>query len=282
MRSGSGLGVLGQRVRLAVQAVLDRLVPRALVRRPESPIVVLGNQKSGTTAIAGLLARACGLSCTLDIRSLWGREIDPADARSFLAAMLREHPLPFARRVIKEPQLTFLAGALAELLPGARFAFVVRDPRDNVRSILDHLGIPGDVEPGGVDAAALSPAWRTVVTGCAPPAPPLDVVSGLAHRWVEAVRQLRGLREAGHRVEVVRYEDFCAAKEDTIAALARALGERPIRPLGGATERQFQPRGLHRDASWREFYSPANYERILTICGPSLESYGYAEGAREP
>lgn len=38
----------------------------------------------------------------------------------------------------------FLYGPLRDRFPKAQFAMVLRDPRDNIRSICDGLSLPGD------------------------------------------------------------------------------------------------------------------------------------------
>ena len=144
----------------ALRGYLSRVNPR--------PVLVLGNQKSGTSAIAALLGDLTGLSVTIDLP----REIRHAEylrvlrgeitMREFVA--LNRHE--FSRDIIKEPNLTLLYEELAEFFPEASFAYVVRDPRDNLRSMLNRLKIRGDLEKLSGDVKERIPhAWRLVLDG---------------------------------------------------------------------------------------------------------------------
>jgi hypothetical protein len=109
----------------------------------ERPVFVLGNQKSGTTAIAVLLGQHTGLSTSLGLTTQHsGRVVDIHRGNAPIDALVQENELEFSRDLIKDSNLTFLYRYLRDRFPEARFAMVVRDPRANVRSILDRLSIP--------------------------------------------------------------------------------------------------------------------------------------------
>lgn len=112
---------LGALSRHPANQVFERLIYHV----NPGPVIVLGNQKAGTSAIAHLLADHCGLSKTVDIPELW----PPAmlrilSGRETLGAFARRHPRPFSRDLIKEPHLTFLHPQLKDLCPRARYVFV--------------------------------------------------------------------------------------------------------------------------------------------------------------
>jgi hypothetical protein len=58
----------------------------------------------------------------------------------------------FSHAVVKEPNLTLLCPQLAEAFPGSPVIFIMRDPREHIRSLLNNLRIAGD-------HAALPPAY---------------------------------------------------------------------------------------------------------------------------
>ncbi|NEP45581.1 MAG: hypothetical protein F6K35_42755, partial [Okeania sp. SIO2H7] len=111
------------------------------------PILVLGNQKSGTSAIAALLAEMTDLSVTIDLR----KEIPNPTYDKIIKGELtfsefvQLNKLDFSRDIVKEPNLTLLDRELAEYFPNSDFVFVIRDPRDNIRSILNRLQLPGNL-----------------------------------------------------------------------------------------------------------------------------------------
>jgi len=109
---------------------------------------VFGNQKSGTTAIASLLAAATAKTVTLDFA---GAEVPYATALLGggipIAEFVRRNSWAFSAQVIKEPTLTFVAPALMDHFGVARAAFIVRNPYDNIRSMLVRQKLRGDLEP---------------------------------------------------------------------------------------------------------------------------------------
>ena len=134
----------------------------------EAPIFVLGNQKSGTSAIAALLAKACGLSYDIDLGGLRVREYERIYADptpQTLRAVLRDRAtIEMSKAVVKEPNLTFLAARLRALHPRARHVFIVRDPRANIRSICNRLQLPGHL--ASIDTAdypEISPMWEAIL-----------------------------------------------------------------------------------------------------------------------
>jgi len=78
-------------------------------------IIILGNQKSGTSAIAHLLAELIGLSKQIDLpRKLRkkGRALARGDMR--FSELVRSHPEVFEKELVKIPSLTFAADQIRE------------------------------------------------------------------------------------------------------------------------------------------------------------------------
>ena len=256
--------------------VAEVLAHNAVARVHPAPLFVLGNQKSGTSAIAALLAKACGLSVTIDLR----REIDRpthdrvvAGERDF-ERYVRDNRWDFSREVVKEPNLTHLVPQLRERFPRSRMALVIRDPRDNIRSILDRLRLPGDaprIDDG--DWARISPAWRLVLDGAWCGLRADHYVDALAARWN---RFADVHAEFADDIVLCRYEDFLRDKVGAIAALAEALGLQVVRDVSSDVDRQYQSAG-DRSVAWSDFFG-ANLARIEAACGARMERYGYAVG----
>lgn len=241
-----------------------------------APVVVLGHQKSGTTAIAALLARAGGASVRLDLPALWSRDRELGRRPGALGRWIRWHHWYFGFDVVKEPWLTFAPGELAAALPQARFVLVVRDPRDTLRSILDRLDVPGDRadNPPGLDR--LAPGWRGLFEDCTRGEHYIDA---LTERWLQAAHAGEAL--AGDRLWTIRYEDFVADKAGCIDALSRSLGMESAVDIGALVDHDFQPRGRRRDTSWEAFFGPANLHRITGRAAPGMRLHGYEPGDRD-
>lgn len=243
-----------------------------------SPVFVTGNQKSGTTVVAALLAARAGRCAALDLRREIRRPTYPlvrCGAWTF-EHLRRRNAIDFARPIIKEANLLTIHGPWRAMYPKAPVIFVIRDPRDNTRSILDRLDLPGTIDrwpadaPGPGWALYREPSWLGL-----PARHPIDV---LAARWCLAADLCRA---EGDRVFRCRYEDFLADRVATIDRLATAVGLPPRRPIEHLLRRPFQRPG-RRDRDWVEFFGTANLARLEASCAELAAHHGYPRHATRP
>lgn len=254
----------------------------------DCPVLVGGNQKSGTTAIGALLARATGSSFSND--PFWaitrhGRQApvfpDVLAGRQDLGDVVERHREYFSADVIKDPNFSFLQGQLKRRFPDAPRVFIVRDPRQNIRSILNRLRLDGHLTAFGPEqeaALARMPGWRAILAGTDLGVTGIDHIERLARRWNRAVEGYLAHAEGGC---LVRYEDFVADKAGQIGELADRLGMAVTTDIRPEQDRAFQPRGNRRVAP-EEFFGERNLARIETICGPYMVRFGYAPRAVAP
>ena len=240
----------------------------------ERPIIILGNQKSGTTAIAALVAKRAGLTATLDLI-----EMSADDERTLhrsadgLSDLMSRYRLEFSRDVIKEPRLTFVYPELRQRFPGAQFVFIVRDPRANVRSILDRLTLPCSLEP--LDRATrqrIKPVWELVVDGTWMGIEGATYVETLSKRWNRAANVYL---HHSNEMLLVRYEDFKADKIGVIDSIVASLNLKPTKNIEGSLKTAFQPRGDRRDMDLEDVFDPAALHEIERICGDTMTKFGY-------
>jgi hypothetical protein len=260
---------LGRRFRWwhhALRSAAARVHPR--------PIFVLGNQKSGTSAIAGLLARGCGLSVSLDmLQETYFPTFHrvPAGEQSF-ERYVRINRWEFSHAVVKEPNLTILYPWLAEAFPESPVVYVVRDPRDNIRSLLNAISVPGDLEKlEERHRGEMNAGWELVLDGRWLGIEGEHFIDALAARWVYCARVYRDNADSMH---LCRYEDFEADKLGELDRLAELLGLRMVNDVTADLQRPFQPPG-DRSVGWHDFFGPANLARIESICGEAMPSLGY-------
>ena len=100
-------------------------------RLHQSPILVLGIQKSGTTAIGASLAAHLDVPATRDPFYRIGDftlEDRVFSGELPLARFIAAHRRFFRQPLIKEPSFTFFDQELRQVFPRATFLFVVRDP----------------------------------------------------------------------------------------------------------------------------------------------------------
>lgn len=239
-----------------------------------SPIFILGHQKSGTSAVAALLGELTGSSVTIDLVNENRRPTfqQVVAGQTSFDRFIRRNRLDFSRDIVKEPNLTFLYSQLANRFPRARFVMVVRDPRANIKSILDRLGWEGDQQdisdaqlrelpPGW--SPAFDPGWLHLGSG--------TYIETLAARWALCADVYLKRPQA---FRLVRYEDFLSAKLKTLEGLAGDLDLECRNDIGARLDVPFQPPGNHR-ISVSQFFSLENLSLIDRICGPQMKHFGY-------
>ena len=242
-------------------------------RSHPNPLFIFGNQKSGTSAIAALIGACTDLDVSLDFprEILYPTVPDVHRGRIDLQSFIRRNRLSFSRPIIKEPSITFLAEALLETYPRSEAIFVTRHPFENIRSILDRLGIPGDRESlAPVDLQDVSRTWMTVLDNRWQGVEAEHYIGQLAERWVAAARICQRLDT---RIHLVRYEDFELDKEGVIRKLARKVAFEPLKSIEHLVDVQYQPPGS-RGRSAQEVYG-SNLDIINESCWPLATDFGY-------
>ncbi len=236
--------------------------------QPENaaPIVVLGNQKSGTSAIASLLAKATGLSYQIDMPEFWGDAFKRMRGnRHRIRSAMRQCHREFSKGLVKEPNLTFLYPDLKSLMPHATFVFVVREPTQNIRSIAEKLKLSAsDLMAGPEATAGLSEGWLGVfddheLYGEAAIESPRGLI--LAQRWKIAADVYLNSPDD---FELIRFEDFAADKLGSISSLASSLGLQVTHDISDQVDIAYQPRGK------KELVVPAE---LVAGYAPGLESH---------
>ncbi|NUO71156.1 MAG: sulfotransferase [Frateuria sp.] len=249
------------------------------------PVIIGGSPKSGTTVIAALLAKAVGAQFSND--PFW--HVLYHDAKDFLLPDILEGRLTvdefinrfgayFQARIIKDPDFAFLYPQLKARFPQSQQVFIVRDPRDNIRSILNRLKIPGnlrELEPEDNFIPSSQKGWRAIVDGRGLAISRGNYISRLSQRWCLGTRQYFDAKSSIH---LVRYEDFVADKVGVIEQLADDLGLAVVNDISGEVDKQFQPRG-DRNAVLENFFGRENLRIIEATCAKPMSAFGYAAGA---
>ncbi len=240
-----------------------------------NPIIVLGNQKSGTSAIAALLSEMTGLSVSIDLR----KEVDSPTYHQVkkgdlsFAEFVRANKLDFSREIVKEPNLTLFYQELLEYFPRSQFIFVIRDPRDNIRSILNRLNIPGSLSSLSTEyQGEMTPAWELIVDNRWLGLKGENYIEMLAERW-----NLMADVFLNHKQQIIlsRYEVFMKDKVAEIERLAQALNLPQVNDISGRVDIQFQPRG-NNNVKWRDFFGHDNLTKIEQICAEKMRQLDYA------
>lgn len=238
------------------------------------PILVLGNQKSGTSAIAALLGEITGLSVTIDlIKEVYLPTYHRVlQGKLGFSEFVQMHKLDFSRDIVKEPNFTLLYQELVEYFPESKFVFVLRDPRDNIRSILNRLKIPGNLDTLTPKyKKELSLAWQLILDNKGLELKGENYIEMLAERWnftSDVYLQNQ------NQMLLIRYEEFLNDKQREIAKLAQNLGLEPVNDITKKMNLQFQPGG-DRNVKWTKFFGDRNLTRIEQICSERMKLLNY-------
>ncbi len=217
---------------------MEREGGRLIRGHNKDALLVVGHQKSGTTAIAALLAQRAGRSVTLDVvganlaeaKALVAGEVSP---RRFM----RRHKESFRTDIIKAPMLSFLYPRFQPQFKRQEHLYIEREPAQVIRSILQRLGLPGTLAQNP-DVSHLPKHWQAAFDARWLGGTSTHYVEALAERLAIARRVYEANQDTLH---LVRYEDFQADKQATIDALCDRFGWEPLHPID--VDRQYQPKG---------------------------------------
>lgn len=238
-------------------------------------VIVTGNQKSGTSAIASLLALSVGKEVTIDIFSKMGLyEYRLLQGRDSFEGFLAKSRCYWARPIVKEPELIFFIDRLVEFFPSSRFVFILRSPFENIRSILNRLGLSsGEAESITIYDKLFDPGaplWNLLESSDYLPFEGNNLFESLVARWNYAASVAIQHSES---FILVRYEDFVRDKEKFITSLAAELGYEVVQDIRPSLDVQFQPKGS--GVSVRDFFTESQIEYIHMICGEAMGKHGY-------
>ena len=240
------------------------------------PIFILGNEKSGTTVIADLLAKACNYSVTLDIPPIWNPiQLDIHNNKRKLRDLIQKNKYYFGAKVIKEPVLTFEYPQLKSLYPRAKFILIVRDPRDNIRSILNRLSIAGNLTAFNLDnllgKQKFKESWTTVIDNRWLGIEFTHYIESMASRWCHIVDLYLNNPDD---ILLMRYEDFTQNKVEYITNFAQRFESEIDKSFEKFVDIQYQVAG-NKNVQYEEFFGQTNLEKILTICENRMNSLEY-------
>lgn len=242
------------------------------------PILVLGNPKAGTTVIASLLGKATNQDVGIDPfyhieNSLLVRQKMEEGQISFKDLVYQNKCL-FSNKIIKDPYFIFILDDVLDLFPQSEFIFISRDPRDNIRSILNRLNLPGNLDflsEDHLNGCPSKTAWRAVLEGKLPKVDGDNYIEKLSHRWNIAVDSYQLNCK---KIKLVKYEDFVQDKINFIHKLCNEINLEPTVSIRKDVNKQYQSRG-NKDISWMDFFGEENIMKIEKICGDRMKLLGY-------
>ncbi|MGD8751619.1 MAG: sulfotransferase [Anaerolineales bacterium] len=247
--------------------ILRRLFPKIKT----DSIFIYGNQKSGTSIIAASLARYGALSLTLDINNFTVEEQDNLHTGELkFYQFIEKHKFEFSSNIIKEPALTFIYDKVIYDFPHSRSIFIVRDPRDTIRSILNRVGRSGNKNILE-NFEELPLAWQRIIDNRWLGIESDHYIESLSARWNLAVDIYS---KNSSRMLLIKYEDFLDDKILMIKSIANQLNIQQKNSISNFVDKQFQPRG-DRTIKVREFFGFENLKIIENTCHKQMCELGY-------
>ena len=246
------------------------------LKQGQGMIILAGMPKSGTTAVAKLLGHACSKSVIsdpfyqLDRSGVIYREALFSGDLS-LGQLWKANRNVFHGRLIKEPNFPLLLPQLIDFLPKANCVFLVRDPRQNIRSILNRVNLPGDPSAVDLSMSDVGGTWKNLLLGVNPAMPGDNYVERLAWRWRLSAEAINKFSDKGC---IIRYEDFNANKKGFIRDLASELGYKKTDDVSHMVDIQFQPKG-NASVAIEDFFGWVQLQAINDIVGDQLVGFGY-------
>ena len=238
----------------------------------QNKVIILGNQKSGTSAIASLLGIACGLEYQIDIPCLWPPVVSKIRSGEInFHSLVINNQAQFNAPLLKEPNFTFIYDHIANYFNNCQFVFISREPKENIRSLLNRLRIKGNHQNKTFEDFDLTEVERAVLDPSRLGQTYSHYIEVLADRWKLATDVYL---ESKSTLNLVRYEDFCKNKEQYILNLADLLKLQANNSISDLVDKQFQSKGK-KVLNYRMFYGAANFQKINNICCNNAKQMGY-------
>ncbi|MBN2662816.1 MAG: sulfotransferase, partial [Bacteroidales bacterium] len=155
--------------------------------------------------------------------------------------------------------------------PDSTYVFIFRDPRDNIRSILNRLKLKGDLDNLNIDKLDIIDPWKEILKSKNVGVKTNHYIKNLSHRWNIA---FNNCYNNDKNIIIVKYEDFLKNKVGFIKDLCDKTKLKYKTDITNFTEIQYQPKG-DGNASWVNFFGEANLRNINTICSDGIKHLEY-------
>jgi len=240
-----------------------------------SPIFILGNEKSGTSAIAALLGEATDQTYAIDVPSIYKQENlerivrKEIDLESFI---LQYSKIEFSKQIIKEPSFTWFYPQLKSIFPDSKFVFIVRDPRTNIRSMLNRMDLKGNLKkPSNQNLDHLPIEWQKTINNRWLGIESENYIESLSKRWNKAVSVYLENKED---FVLIKYEEFLKNKKQSIVDLSDQLSLKSSSSIDDLIDLPFQPKGDN-SLPLEAFFGKENLKKIEKICKKNMLEFNY-------
>jgi hypothetical protein len=150
---------------------------------------------------------------------------------------------------------------------------IIRNPFDNIRSILDRLDVDGTKRNlSKEDKKKFFHSWNLLLSNNWIQGNKTQYIEVLSERWNIICNSYLENQE---NIILIKYEDFLSNKKEVIYNLSKKLKLKEISDISHLLDKQFQPRGKQRKINVEEFFGTNNYNKIKYLCKENMKKLGY-------
>ncbi|MEP2448768.1 MAG: hypothetical protein ABJI69_16160 [Balneola sp.] len=227
--------------------------------------LLFGLNKSGTTVTINLIAARAGLTFTDDFPYHLGDFDKVLNKQVTLEDYVNLHSYEFSKDLIRFPDQPEAVDMARKYFDKKKYLLTVRNPVDNIRSILGRLKIPGDLNFLDLNTLELHPNWIKML------GQKEHYIESIATCWFNTYNSFYPFDS---ECILFKYEDFLSNKIDYIDLKVNELGFERVNSIQDIINVQYQPKGPSVNST--DFFSKKNLERIYTITGDLMTKYGYS------
>jgi len=242
----------------------------------DDKVFLFGFPKAGTTAITVLLAEIADLSMTAELKySMYYPDTyrDLASRHISFQDFVKKNKIDFKNEVVKECMLGFYVDQLSNEFPMSKKIFIVRDPRDNFRSLFNRHQIDG--RSLQQKRGTLSEIWQLVFNDDWIREDGTDransILVSLCRSWK---RMVGNYLEDSEHIHLIRYEDFLQDKNALIEDLCDRLNLPKLADVRSKVDLQYNIKG-QTDIDTKTFFGYRNYDLITSFCTTELDLLNY-------
>ena len=228
-------------------------------------ILLFGMDRSGLTVAFNLIASRAGLTFPDDFTShLRGWENVLKGNYDFFD-YLKKNSYAFSKAIIRFEMDSESVKFARSFFKMEKYIITIRNPIDNIKSILLRLKIPGNLESLDVNSLNFHREWMNMFTKSE------NYIESLIVSWKELYDQPELINS--HQSIIFKYEDFLKDRESYVTSKVIELGLKPVKSIDRLINIRYQPIG--NQISNLEFFGNKNLERIYSATYDIAEKFGY-------
>lgn len=242
-----------------------RKIKNVIYKPNPNAILLFGLNKSGTSATINLIAHSANISILDDFPYKLGDWDDVVYGKENFIKYLNKHGYAFSKDLIRFPMNQQAIDFASSYFLMNKYIVTIRNPIDNIKSILSRLKLPGDLESLDVSKLNYHSNWIKMLNRKP------HYIDSLIDCWNEAY-SINEIINCPNAV-IFKYEDFIDDKETYISQKVHELDLKPKNSIKEFVNVQYQPKGTGQNNL--EFFGERNLSKIVNQTKPIAKNFGY-------